>query len=312
MTYSHDPLMSGTPHDWQQHVVGVRDQMAEIVRRVVTPLSVADGFGDGVARGTGNYFAVNGRPYLLTAEHVVLAARDSIIAHLPDANKEYVALTNHIQREAWPVDVAWTRLSDWPENPIDREALDLNVLDESANAVADELFFWIGYPGTTLSRHDSLTDTRRRRVWFDSLETPGVPVVTQRPRHLSFVDDDFDPAIHLAVHYPGTAIEVAGGKEEELPHASGMSGSLLWNTKYVESIGKGVEWSPFLARVCGILRGVVTNPNLVIATRIEAVRPVLLEFLRREAAYFSWLDRGMPEGDALHDWIRAEHRFPPL
>jgi hypothetical protein len=114
------------------------------------------------------------------------------------------------------------------------------------------------------------------------------------------------------VHYPGTAIEVEGGIEKELPHASGMSGSLLWNTKYVESMRDGVEWSPSLARVCGVLRGVVTNPNLVIATRIEAIRPVLLEFLRREAAYFSWLGRGMPEGDALHDWARAEQTFSTL
>lgn len=31
---------------------------------------------------------------------------------------------------------------------------------------------------------------------------------------------------------------------------------------------------------------------------------------REEAAYYRWLERGCPEGDALTDWLEVQKEFP--
>jgi hypothetical protein len=54
------------------------------------------------------------------------------------------------------------------------------------------------------------------------------------------------------------------------------------------------------------------NPEVVVATKIEHVREASLHLLKQEAAYYRWIDRGCPLGQAEIDWTLAEGDIPVL
>jgi hypothetical protein len=130
--------------------------------------------------------------------------------------------------------------------------------------------------------------------------TQEFPATTPYPR-------DFDSDKHVLVHFPSKAIQTPEEPLRALPNPKGMSGSLLWDTKFVASLSSGNAWSPNKAEVCGLLWGAHEKPEVTVATKIEHVRATLLHFLREEAAYFHSIERGWPSCDPLTDWIWAAH-----
>jgi len=304
--------MSGTPVGWQLLSRSVQDVMINAVKPTVSPLSVSEDLNSGSALGTGSYFAFRGTPYLITAEHVVADARGATIAHLPVPDDYYEAFTNPFRRSSWPVDVAVIRLSTWPTQFSARQALNTSCFDTCYKPAIRELLFWIGFPGSTAGRHEPLTELRIRRSLFGVLPSSGLPILSQSTEIPGFDPSSFDPDRHFLVCYPTTAISRAGGPEVELRNPHGMSGSLIWDTKWVAAAEAGIEWTPDMARVCGLAWGASENPNVLIATKIEYIRPVLLQFLREEAAYFRWISGGRQPGTALDDWLWAEKTIPAL
>ena len=122
----------------------------------------------------------------------------------------------------------------------------------------------------------------------------------------------YDANFHVALHYPASAIRQPGEEENELPNPRGMSGSLLWDTRFVADTRNGRDWRPDHARVCGLIWAAHTTPEVVIATRIEHLRPALLSFLQHEAAYYSWVNRGRPVWQEMVDWAWAEEAITDL
>jgi hypothetical protein len=89
---------------------------------------------------------------------------------------------------------------------------------------------------------------------------------------------DFDMDFHFSIVYTSTD-SVSMNDEDPLskpPIAKGLSGSLVWDTKYVECLRLGKKWSPELARVTGIIWGWDKKNEAIFATRIEH----FLDFLR--------------------------------
>lgn len=82
----------------------------------------------------------------------------------------------------------------------------------------------------------------------------------------------FDRDRHIAIHYPSSAKRAPEEAATALPHPKGMSGSLLWNTRFVEVTRAGLEWSPASANVCGVIWAALDSPEVVLATKIEFVR----------------------------------------
>jgi hypothetical protein len=56
----------------------------------------------------------------------------------------------------------------------------------------------------------------------------------------------------------------------EDPH--GFSGSLVWNTQYVEKSATGAEWSPDDAVITGLLQWHIPERKTVVALRVEHIR----------------------------------------
>jgi hypothetical protein len=307
-----EPLMSGTPVGWQALSLSVQKAMINLIKPTVTPLSVSEDGKNGSALGTGSYFAFGGLPYLITAEHVVAEAGGATIVHLPIPDDYYVALTNHFQRSPWPIDTAITRLSTWPDRSFARQALSTGCFDVCYKPAPRELFFWVGFPGSTAGRHEPLTELRIRRSLFGSLPSSGLPILSQSSEIQEFNRPYFDSGRHFLLCYPTTAISKAGGPEVELRNPKGMSGSLVWDAKWVAATQAGIEWGPEMAKVCGLAWSAPDDSNVIVATKVEYVRPVLLQFLREEAAYFRWVSNGHPRGTELADWLWARDAIPSL
>ncbi len=54
--------------------------------------------------------------------------------------------------------------------------------------------------------------------------------------------------------------------------AQGFSGSLVWNTRYLETTGAGRNWSPADAKVTGLLRRWDTATKTLLVWRVEHLR----------------------------------------
>lgn len=297
--------------EWINMCIGVRDQMAAYVWQFVTPLSKADSHEYGTALGTGNYLNLRGSPYILTNDHVIQEAVGSHLAHLPGVDESYVGLGSAILTAPWPEDVALARL--WHDlEGTTRATLSAASLDDQYSPAAGEFLFFVGFPGSTAGREQEVTRMNTRAVNFGALRSVGVPLLTQETQPQPIGLKSFDSTHHVAIDFPYATPKEAGGRPVELPNPKGMSGSLLWDTKFIASVSSGSPWKPENARVCGLVMHAHRDPAVIVATRIEYIRAVLIEFLKEEAAYFHWVDRGKPLWDDLVDWTWATNEVTGL
>jgi hypothetical protein len=89
-------------------------------------------------------------------------------------------------------------------------------------------------------------------------------------------DERFSPRRHFGLDYrPDLATDVIG--KEGLPLPPGLSGSTVWNTCVVEAKAQGIDWSPDLAKVTGVIWGWPSNIGCLIATRVEYLHGFLLQ-----------------------------------
>jgi len=290
--------------EWEQNNFRVRDAMAEFVWPMTCPMAAFDRYGRGYAWATGNFVQLRNAIYLLTNAHVFSQASDQTIAYLPSSEGDYVAISR-ADLAPWPTDLGLSRL-DLTAAPSPSTFVEPHQFDCKYAPAESELLFWVGYPGSTAERHEFISDLRRRTNWFDaSIESPAVPFLSQEVQDLIPSLGVFRPTEHVVVHYPAQAMRSAGDLAN-VPNPKGMSGSLLWDTKFVASLQSGGEWLPSQAKVCGLVWAAHENPEVIVATRIESVIPAMLKFLRQDDAYHRWKARGCKDGRALDDWLAAE------
>jgi hypothetical protein len=110
----------------------------------------------------------------------------------------------------------------------------------------------------------------------DYIELPMKPMLSQEMQS-TFSHSRFDANLHIAVHYPREGKSAADNSSVLLPMPNGMSGSAIWDTKYVAALEAGWKWSPAQAEICGIVWFFIgtPGPGVVLASKIEHVRASL-------------------------------------
>jgi hypothetical protein len=73
---------------------------------------------------------------------------------------------------------------------------------------------------------------------------------------------------------PDLAITVIGDTGLQMP--PGLSGSTVWNTNFVAAKMDGIDWTPELAKVTGVVWGWPSGHACLVATRAEYLRSFLL------------------------------------
>jgi hypothetical protein len=247
--------------------------MKEYTRPFVTPVSrvVTDAEGDyGELHGTGNYVQLSGRKYLLTNEHVAEAVERNSLGHQFLNCDDVFRATNPFLAMPHPFDVAVSAIEQavWTHSSHNAAAIPEDKWALVHGTLKGEIVFFKGYAGTHSHFH------------FNHLISNATSYASQEvllPRD----DDRFDPKFHFAIDYrPDRAIAI-GENNPGLPDPHGFSGSLVWNTRFVETRMAGREWSPHCAVVTGLVWAWPRSKNkCLVATRIEYARSFLLHAIQ--------------------------------
>lgn len=261
---------------WAQMCANVTQRMSEHVSNFVTPLSMSEAHGSGVAWGSGTYIQGAQHVWVLTAGHVVWdVPAGGRLAHLPVPGGEYNAAFGNPEVKGGAEDVA--ALPVYPDPavlPAPGRIVPPSAIAQRFAADDEELLFWIGFPGYAVNRDGLPTAASLRSSMYEQLSTPWKPMLMQAVKNVaSITHAGFNSAVHVAVHYPERGTRASDGQDVPLPHPKGMSGSALWDTKAVACMKAGVPWNPEMSEVCGVIWAAPPGePLSVLATRIEHVR----------------------------------------
>jgi len=231
-------------------------QMTEHVKYFVTPISkvINDDFGEHLA--SGSFLEVDDSKYLVTNEHVGQKIQLTPLAHQFLNSESVIRVTNPFCASAYPVDVAISKIEEraWNICPHDAKAIPLERFAYKHQPLEGEVLFLIGYSG------------ERSGFCFGNLISPGTPCSVQQ---VDFPPDIGDPGFHFAIGYkPDLAISV-DGTSRGFPTPPGLSGSLVWNTRFVECVKMKKKWLPDEAQVTGIVWGCPSSDACLLATKVE-------------------------------------------
>ncbi len=260
-----EPNLVFTKEEWEIAVPDVVRKMQIYLSSYCTPISRHIG-DHGELEGTGTYLDLAGQTFILTNEHVACArtATQRLIHQLRDKDEPAFIVGNHLAVRA-PRDIALLPVSRaiWSAGDHKSRAITKDMMLPKHNPVPTELLMLTGFSG------------ERSSFRFGTLFTPATSSAS-REVALPINDDRFDPAYHFGIDYrPNLATPVDGSAS--LPVPPGLSGSSVWNTRFVECRINGVPWTPECARVTGIVWGWPTNVGCLVATRAEYLVATLLE-----------------------------------
>lgn len=265
---SHKMSVSSDQKEWNDLCSGVNKQMGEHVKRHVTPISkvLSNEFGEQL--GSGSYVQIHGDTYLVTNEHVGRIMKTNSVTHQFADVQDVFRCTNPMVAEGYPIDCAVSRIDTdiWNRRKHHSIPITESQFSECHKTVPHELLFLIGYSGD------------RSRFLFETLVTPGTPYLTQESE---LPNEGCDESLHFALHYkPDLALPIEV-TSVGLPNPPGLSGSLVWNTRRVEFLNTGKEWSPEAARITGIVWGWNTTVGCLIATKVEQLTNSLSNLVSR-------------------------------
>lgn len=245
-----------TPEEWKNKCSHVTNEMLEHVKPFSTPISKVIEDDYGMHLGSSSFLTDGGFIYLITNEHVARKMKSLPLAHQFYGSDSVTMVLNPFAEKKKPIDVAISKISDdaWAACEHSAQAIPLERFSSKHQPVDGELLFLIGY------------SQERSKFHFGTLFSPGTPYCTQIA---DFPTDAGDINTHFAIHYRPALAESVDGSTSGLPKPPGLSGSLVWNTRFVEISEKGEQWSPENACVTGIV-WFWPEPSLcLLATKVE-------------------------------------------
>lgn len=243
--------------NWESMCHQVVSEMMAHVAPFVTPISMVISHDHGEAWGTGSYISLNSRRFLITNEHVARKLKSHSIGHQFHGNDSVVRCLNPMVALPAPEDVAVALIEEavWGICEHHAATIPYSRFATKHAPVDGELLFMAGYSG------------ERSFFSFGTLVSPGTPYLTQE---VDVPLEHGEPAFHFALHYWPDRATATEERARGLPDPHGFSGSLIWNTRFVEVSNAGGAWKPEDACVTGIVWGWPSSgAGCLVATRVE-------------------------------------------
>ena len=252
-----------TKEEWEAAMPVLTLAMKDLLKRYRSPIFIDHG-DHGKPHGSGSFLMLGDRRFILTNEHVAAARRSGAqLGTRFDGHDDLIVLTGDHIELPWPWDLALIPISDQAWSSCEHTALAINVnqISPAHAAAPTEVFALAGYAG------------ERTHFVFGEMQ---FGATTSLAREVQLSDHpEIDPRFHFGVAYlPDRATSVIG--DRGLPQPDGMSGSAIWNTRFVEARLNGLEWSADLAVVTGVTFGWPSGQGAIAATRAEHLRSFLL------------------------------------
>jgi len=247
-----------TPQQWKTICEKVTNDMLVHTRPFVTPLGTANEWNVRLV-GTGSYVSRDARRMVLSCEHV---AQEQPMHYRFYGSDDVFEHEGPWVMEKHPIDAAFAAISDSAWNacshqaqvvPVERFAL------RHAPSQQAEILFFRGFSG------------ENAHYAFDVHQTNGTGYATQEKKNSG--DDQIFELFWEPENISLTSqISQEAAKEMKFEDAQGFSGSLVWNTRYLEVTNSGGEWTPGDAVVTGLLRRWDKDTRTLLAWRIEHLR----------------------------------------
>jgi hypothetical protein len=246
------------PEEWKQLAGRVADSMKEYTRPYVTPMRTGNEYGVWLL-GTGSYIAAKNRGILVTAEHVI---RDKAEVH----NQFWGSATVFPVLDPFifdkPLDVTFAPIRDeiWNAEPHGAMTVPRDTFAVKHAPLRDELLFFRGFAGE--NAHYGFGIHEANATAYCSQEPHAPPIAPElfeimwKPNKMEFTFETSD--------------EMRAATKHNDPH--GLSGSLVWNTRYVEKYAAGQKWRPEDGVVTGLLHRYAQERETVVALRVEYLR----------------------------------------
>jgi len=253
-----------TEEEWNVAAPEVGRQMHDHVFPYTTVISKH--LGDhGEAVGTGAFLKLGERIFILTNEHVarVRTTTQDLVYQMANNDEPNFVRGNHASYEL-PFDMALLPVDEavWSKSNHGSKAITPDMIAIAHAPVPTELFTFAGY------------SEQRGGFYFGTLVSLGTSS-TSREVLLPPEDTRFNSRFHFGLDYrPNLAENVVG--TAPLPRPPGFSGSIVWNTRFMESRMAGQPWTPELAQVTGLVWGWPSNVGCIVATRSEYLRSFIL------------------------------------
>lgn len=252
-----------TEAEWNASMPVLTRDMTEYLARYRTPV-FKDQRDHGEGWGSGSFVEVDGSKYILTNEHVatIRHSDQQLGFQLADQETLVVIRGNHVQQgPPWDLALLPVFEASWTSLKHASSAIQVDQIALAHTPVSTEIFAFSGFAGEGTSFHFS-------NLFFKA--------ITSVAREVELpADPRWDNRFHFGLDYrPDLAATVIGN--DGLPKPPGLSGSTVWNTCFVEAKMRGINWTPDLARVTGVIWGWPSNHGFLIATRAEHVRSFLL------------------------------------
>lgn len=255
-----------TPARWLQIQDDVAAHMTVHTRPFTTPLTTETPQTVRLV-GTGNYLKLGGQHLLLTCQHVATTRPMHYRFFGDDSVFEY---PGPWRMNPHPIDAAEAPISDQAWTAVAHKAATVPVsmfASKHQPKEQAELLFFLGFAGENAD------------YGFEIHQTNGSGYCSQEKVNTG-------DAQNFEIFWEPSNTRYANGVSEEARAAvkfcnpQGFSGSLVWNTRYLEMSGAGVKWTPADAVVTGLLRRWDDQTKTLLVWRVE----YLLAWLRSAAA----------------------------
>lgn len=256
---STEPKPLFTKEEWDAAVPDLTTAMMAYLKQYRTPIFVDHG-DHGEPWGSGSFIELDGRKYILTNQHVANTPKQ--IGFRLDGQEDMPRISGNYVEQGWPWDLALLPVSDEIWSSLDHRSALIQVeqLALAHTPFPTEVFAVSGFAG------------ERTKFLFGEMQFEST---TSLAREAALAEhDEIDRRFHFGVDYLPDLVTVVAGKG--LPKPSGLSGSAIWNTCYVEAKAQGVEWTPSLAKVAGVVWGWPSGQGVLCVTKVEHVRSFLL------------------------------------
>lgn len=211
--------------------------------------------------GTGWLVEAFGEPTLATCEHVAREQSRGTLGYSCHGCDSGISVGSRFDLHPYEIDFAKASITKTFRKIKHNGKCTIKAQYAECHApVEGEYFYAYGFPGVDA------------RAGFGQHEAQGMGVFLR--------EVDFDPTSLTETQPPvfGTHICLAWNPESasgllgttgELSLPNGMSGSPLWNTRYVEVTQRGGEWSPSDSRITGIVWGHSAKSGHIFATPVN-------------------------------------------
>ena len=236
------------------------EAMRNHVRHFVTPLSMDRPMSNKVTlEGTGSYVTIGDGRAALTCEHVAKRGNLNIGFY---GSSDVFGYRGQWLINPPPVDLAMAKVTDavWTKTSHQAAAIPYNRFAQR-HAISDraEMLFLFGFAGENSA------------YGFQHFDTAGSAYLSQEKAGGG--DETYFEMFWQPKDIKYTA-DTTEEEREKVKHedARGLSGSLVWNTRYVEATGSGRSWSPADAVVTGMAQRWDNVTQALLVYRVEHIR----------------------------------------